>query len=41
MIVELKQSIPYYTIQSIPEVTFHGQWLCDKITSKIENLGNT
>ena len=40
MIVGLKQSVPYYTIQFIPEVTLHGQWLCDKISSKIENLGN-
>ena len=39
MVVGLKQPIPF-VIKAIPEVTFNGQWLCDKIASKIENPGN-
>ena len=39
MVVGLKQPIPF-VIQAISEVKFNGQWLCDKIASKIENLGN-
>ena len=39
MVVGLKQSTPF-VVQAIPEVTFNGQWLCDKIASNIENLGN-
>ena len=35
----LKQSTPF-VVQAILEVTFSGQWLCDKIASNIENLGN-
>ena len=37
MVVGLKQSTPF-VVQAIPEVTFNGQWLCDKIASNIENL---
>ena len=39
MVVGLKHPIPF-VVQAIPEVTFNGQWLCDKIASDIENLGN-
>ena len=39
MVVGLKQSTPF-VVQAIPEVTFNGQWLCDKIASNIANLGN-
>ena len=39
MFVGLKQSAPF-AVQAIPEVTFNGQWLCDKIAGNIENLGN-
>ena len=39
MVVGLKQSTPF-VVQAIPEVTFNGQWLCNKIASNIENLGN-
>ena len=39
MVVGLKQSIPY-VVQAISEVTFNGQWLCDKIASNIENPVN-
>ena len=39
MVVGLKRSTPF-VVQAIPEVTFNGQWLCDKIASNIENLGN-
>ena len=39
MVVGLKQSIPF-AVKAIPEVTFNGQWLCHKIASNIENLGN-
>ena len=35
----LKQSTSF-VVTVIPEVTFNGQWLCDKIASHIENLGN-
>ena len=37
MIVGLKESIPY-VIQSIPEVTFTGKWLCEKIAENIQTL---
>ena len=39
MLVELKQSTPF-VVQAILEVTFNGQWLCEKIASNIENLVN-
>ena len=39
IVVELKESTPF-VVQAIPEVTFNGQWLCDKIASNIANLGN-
>ena len=39
MVVGLKQSTAF-VVQTIPEVTFNGQWLCDKIASNIKNLGN-
>ena len=38
IVLELKQSTPFI-VQAIPDVTFNGQWLCDKIASNIENLG--
>ena len=38
MILGLKQSIPFF-VQAMPEVTI-SQWLCNKIASNIENLGN-
>ena len=37
LVVELKQSIPF-VVQTIPEVTFNGQWLTEKISDKIGNL---
>ena len=40
MVVGLKQST-LFIVQAIPEVTFNGQWFCDKSASYIENLGNT
>ena len=40
MVVGLKQSIPL-VVWAIPEITFNGEWLCDKIASNIENLENT
>ena len=39
MVVGFKQSAPF-VVQAIPEVTFNGQWLCDKIANNIENLVN-
>ena len=39
MVAGLKQSLSF-VVQAIPYVTFHDQWLCDKIASNIENLGN-
>ena len=39
MVVGLKQSIPL-VVWAIPEITFNGEWLCDKIASNIENLEN-
>ena len=39
MVVGLKQSIPLF-VWAIPEITFNGEWLCDKIASNIENLEN-
>ena len=35
----MKQSTPF-VVQAITEVTLNGQWLCNKICSNIENLGN-
>ena len=40
MVVGLKQLTPFF-VQAIPEVTFKGQLLCDKIASNTENLGST
>ena len=37
MVVRLKQSIPFF-VRAIPEVTFNGQWLAEKITDNIGNL---
>ena len=37
LVVELKQSIPF-VVQIIPEVTFNGQWLAEKIRDNIESL---
>ena len=37
MIAGMKESIPYM-IQTIPEVTFTGKWLCDKIADNIQTL---
>ena len=37
MVVVLKQSIPF-AVQTIPEVTFNGQWLAQKISDNIDNL---
>ena len=37
LVVELKQSIPF-TVQTIPEVTFKGQWLAEKINDNIDSL---
>ena len=37
LVVELKQSIPF-VVQTIPEVTFNGLWLAEKITDNIVNL---
>ena len=37
MVVGLKQSIPF-VVQAIPEVTFNGQWLAEKISDNIYNL---
>ena len=37
MIAELKESVPY-VIQAIPEVTFTGKWLCEKIAENIKTL---
>ena len=39
MVVGLKQWIPF-VVQATHKATFNGQWLCDKIASNIENLGN-
>ena len=39
MVIGLKELIPF-VVQAIPEVTLNGQWLCDKIASNIENIGN-
>ena len=39
MIAGLKESIPYM-IQAIPEVTFTGKWLCEKIAENIQTLIN-
>ena len=37
LVVELKQSLPF-VVQTIPEVTFNGQWLAEKISDKIDSL---
>ena len=37
MVVGLKQSIPF-VVQAIPEVTFNGEQLCEKIAENIKNL---
>ena len=37
MVVGLKESI-HLVVQTIPEVTFNGQWLTEKISDKIGNL---
>ena len=37
LVVGLKQSIPF-VVQTIPEVTFNGQWLAKKISDNIDNL---
>ena len=36
MVIGLKQSTPF-VVQAIPEVTFNGQWLAEKIS---DNIGN-
>ena len=37
LVVELKQSI-LFVVQTIPEVTFNGQWLVEKISDNIDGL---
>ena len=37
MVVGLKESVPYI-VQSVPEMTFNGQWLAEKIRENIDNL---
>ena len=37
LVVGLKQSIPF-VVQTIPEVTFNGQWLAKKISDNVDNL---
>ena len=37
LVVELKQSI-HFVVQTIPEVTFNGQWLVEKISDNIDGL---
>ena len=37
LVVELKQSIPFL-VQTIPEVTYNGQWLAEKISDNIDSL---
>ena len=37
LVVELKQSIPL-VVQTIPEVTFNGQRLAEKISDNIDSL---
>ena len=37
LVVGLKQSIPF-VVQTIPEVTFNGQWLAEKISDNIDSL---
>ena len=37
LVVELKQSIPF-VVQTIPEVTFNGQWLAEKTSDNIDIL---
>ena len=36
MVVGLRESIPF--VQTIPEVTFNGQWLAEKISDNIDSL---
>ena len=37
MVVALKESI-HLVVQTIPEVTFNGQWLAEKISDNIDSL---
>ena len=37
LVVELRQSIPV-VVQTIPKVTFNGQWLAEKISDNIDSL---
>ena len=37
MVVGMKQSV-LFVVQAIPEVTYEGQWLCENISTNIENL---
>ena len=37
MVVGLKESISL-VLQTIPEVTFNGQWLAEKISDNIDSL---
>ena len=37
MVVGLKESI-HLVVQTIPEVTFNGQWLAEKISDSIDSL---
>ena len=40
LVVGLKVSI-HFVVQTIPEVTFNGQWLAEKISDNIDNLIET
>lgn len=40
MVVGLKQSVPF-VVQAIPEVTFDGRWLCEKIAKNIKYLADS
>ena len=37
MVVGLKPSMSF-VVQAVPEVTFSGQWLAEKISENIDNL---
>ena len=37
MVVGLKESM-HLLVQTIPEVSFNGQWLAEKISDNIDNL---
>ena len=37
LVVELKPSMPF-VVQIIPEITFNGQWLAEKISDNIDSL---